>query len=167
MKTTESDLAQIRARHQEQRLVFCSGGFDLTHAGHVLLLEDARSRGDVLVVGVASDAVRTSERGSSRAPVLNEHLRLHMVSSLKPVDYAFLLTELPNPGEHPAEPLIRIFERLRPDVWVVNEDAYDIPWRNKTAEKFGIKIIVLPRSAPPEFGGISTSGIIQKIKDTH
>jgi len=164
MKSSEKELSALRHKHSERKIVFCSGGFDLTHAGHALFFEDCKKHGDILVVGIASDAVRVKERGTSRTPVLNQHIRLHMVDSLKPVDYVFLLMEVARPEDHPSEPLIKIFDSLRPDVWVVNEDASDIPHREKVAKEKNIQLVVLPRSCPPEFENISTTGIIKKIK---
>ena len=166
MKTSEKDLDGLRKRHPAEKIVFCSGGFDFTHAGHALFFEDCKKHGDVLVVGIASDAVRVKERGHSRAPVFNQHVRLHMVDSLKPVDYAFLLTEIAGPEEHPSTPLVEIFNSLRPDVWVVNEDASDIPHREKIARDNNIELVILPRTCPLEFENISTSGIIKKIKES-
>ncbi|MEK7074233.1 MAG: adenylyltransferase/cytidyltransferase family protein, partial [Patescibacteria group bacterium] len=84
------DIASLRKEHKDKKIVFCSGTFDLTHAGHVLFLEDCKKYGDLLVVAVGNDFnQRVNAKGKGR-PVQNEHLRLKMVSSLKPVDYALL-----------------------------------------------------------------------------
>jgi D-beta-D-heptose 7-phosphate kinase/D-beta-D-heptose 1-phosphate adenosyltransferase len=81
----------------EQNIVFVSGCFDLLHPGHVRLLEQARSYGDKLVVGVQSDAgVRASQArhglndGSSRAdarPITPSAERAEILSELAAVDY--------------------------------------------------------------------------------
>ena len=54
---------------------------------------------------------------------------------------------------------------LRPDAYIINEDAFNIPFRKEWMKKYdGVELIILPRYAPPGFGDISTSGIIKKIK---
>jgi cytidyltransferase-like protein len=163
MKVDEKKLHEVRAAHSGKKIVVCTGGFDLTHAGHALFFEDCKNAGDILVVGIASDATRRKERGPSR-PVLNEHLRAKMVDTLKPVDYVFVITDLAQEGEDKMAPVDRMLERLQPDVWALNEDAYDIPRRKKLAEKLGIELLILPRTCPPEFENISTTSIIEKIQ---
>lgn len=157
------DLAAIREKHKEQTIVFCSGGFDVTHAGHALFFEDAKSQGDVLVVMVGSDKSVKRDKGPSR-PILNEHQRLKMVDSLKPVDYA-LIDELVPATEHPLYYIDMVFEKLRPDIYVVNQDGFDMPYRKEMVKRFGTKLMVLERTAPSELGKISTTGIIKKIKE--
>src|SRR3989338_4598654 len=83
------DFKQLRNKLRGKKIVFCSGIFDITHAGHVLFFEDCKTYGDILAVAVGSDAIIRINKGPAR-PVLNEHLRLKMVDSLKPVDYCFI-----------------------------------------------------------------------------
>lgn len=156
------DIASLRKEHKDKKIVFCSGTFDLTHAGHVLFLEDCKKYGDLLVVAVGSDFnQRVHAKGKGR-PVQNEHLRLKMVSSLKPVDYALLDI---NAKDGDILALLPDFlDALKPDVYVVNQDAFDIPRRRELIEKFSTEMIVLERVCPPEFESISTSNMIKKIK---
>ncbi len=163
MKISYQALKSIRKRHHRKKIVFCSGGFDLTHAGHLLFFEDCKRHGDILVVGVASDATRRKERGPAR-PILNEHLRLAMVNGLRPVDYTFLISELAKSGEYPHRPLGTIFERLQPDMYIINDDVSDLKGKKKFVESFGVRFLALSRSCPPEFEKISTTNIIKKIK---
>lgn len=155
------DLPAIRERHKNQKIVFCSGAFDLTHAGHVLFFEDCKKHGDILVVCIGNDAFLKGYKGSER-PVLNQYVRLKTVASLKPVDYVFL--DGMRVGENPLSSLSSSFAALEPDVYVVNDDTFDIPYRRETAAKFGAEFVVLPRSCPPEFENISTTNIIARIK---
>jgi len=167
MKITEDDLQFVRDKHHDQRIVFVSGGFDLTHAGHVVFLEAAKNRGDILVVGIASDATRRKERGDLR-PILHEDARLKMVSSLKPVDYAFLITRLAQAGEHPLAPLEPILRSLRPDIWAMNDDLkVDVAYRSALAKEFGTLINVLLTQNYGDFHGLSTTSIIDKIVASH
>lgn len=155
-------LGDIREKHRDKKIVFVSGSFDLTHAGHVLFFEDARRYGDVLVVLVGGDEPIRRNKGPSR-PILNQHLRLKMIDSLKPIDYA-ILDDWSHTTVHPLEILESVFRELSPDAYVVNDDGYDMPRRREAAAKYGITMIVLPRTAPEEFENISATNIIEKIK---
>ena len=159
---TFSDLRKLREDLKDKTIVFCSGGFDLTHAGHVLFFEDCKKYGDVLVVGLGSDAARRSEKEDDGRPIINEIMRLKMISSLKPVDYAFVIEHLAE--NHKLDPLNKIFEVLRPDVYAINADASHIPYREELVKKFGAKLVVLDRWCPPEYENISTTKLIEKIK---
>jgi cytidyltransferase-like protein len=156
------DIPKIRAQYVGKRIVFVSGSFDITHAGHVLFFEDAKRHGDILVVLVGNDTVVRQNKGPHR-PIFNEHLRMKMIDSLKPVDYV-ILDNISDEIGHPLDGVERVLADLRPDAYVVNDDAFDIPYREKIAKKHGVKLIKLSRAAPPEFEGISASSIIKKIK---
>jgi D-beta-D-heptose 7-phosphate kinase/D-beta-D-heptose 1-phosphate adenosyltransferase len=99
-------------RLQGKRIVFTNGVFDILHAGHVDLLRRARALGDVLVVGVNSDASTRRLKGPKR-PVNRESDRLALVSALDSVDCAVLFEE-----DTPAE-LIRA---VRPHIHVKGGD---------------------------------------------
>ena len=158
------DLEGIRRRHKHQKIVFCSGCFDLTHAGHVVFFEECKKLGDILVVMVARDSNVRNNKGDGR-PILNERLRLKMIDSLKPVDYCLL--DLPFEKGDPLSSLSKIFQFLQPDIYVVNADAFDLPFREKLTQPFNVTMKVLcrdGRSEYSEFDSISTSEIITKIK---
>lgn len=68
-----------------KRVVFTNGGFDLLHVGHVRAFKDARSRGDLLVVAVNSDASVRRNKGEG-LPIVPEAERAELVASLASVD---------------------------------------------------------------------------------
>jgi cytidyltransferase-like protein len=70
------------------RVVFTDGVFDLLHANHVAFLEEAKSFGDWLVVGVVSD-LRAEDY--KRCPILSQEERLRVVEALSCVDEAFII----------------------------------------------------------------------------
>ena len=106
-------VARLEAeRFLGKRIVFTNGVFDILHAGHVQLLRRARALGDVLVVGLNTDASTRRLKGPTR-PVNRESDRLALVSALDVVDYAVLFDE-----DTPAE-LIRA---IRPHVHVKGGD---------------------------------------------
>ena len=156
------DLEQIREKHKDQKIVLCGGCFDLTHAGHALFLEDCKKHGDILVVMVGCDAVITRDKGPER-PIVNEHLRQKMVDMMKPVDYAFIDRILPD-SPHPLYIIDVVIRRLKPDAYIINKDAWDIPYRESFSKKNNVPLIILDRTAPPEFDSVSTSKIVERIK---
>ena len=92
---------------QGKTVVLTNGVFDLLHVGHVRCLEDARSRGDFLVVAVNSDDSAARLKGKGR-PVVPEAERMEVLSGLGFVDYVTSF------GEETADKLI---EQLRPTIY--------------------------------------------------
>jgi D-glycero-beta-D-manno-heptose 1-phosphate adenylyltransferase len=90
MQTLLPDLA--KARSQGKKIVFTNGCFDLLHIGHVRYLAEARKLGDLLVVGVNSDASVKRLKGPQR-PLQNENDRSEILASLKSVDHSVIFTE--------------------------------------------------------------------------
>ncbi|MEK6855112.1 MAG: adenylyltransferase/cytidyltransferase family protein [Nanoarchaeota archaeon] len=161
-QTSINGLQKIRENHKNETIVFCSGTFDLTHAGHVLFFEECKKQGDILVVAVSCDKNMKTYKGENR-PIIGEKARLKLIDSLKPVDYCLLDPPIARKDDLLAG-LIPIFENLRPNKWVVNEDAFNISEWKRYSSKFNIELVILPRSAPPEFEQISTTKIMEKIK---
>lgn len=156
-----ADLPKIREKYKDQKIVFCSGTFDLVHAGHILFFEDCKKLGDILVVSVGNDVMIKRNKGDRR-PILNEQVRLKIISSLRPVDYCILeKTIRKNSLAH----LEFVFKKLNPNVYVINEDAFDISYRKRVTKKFNVNLVILNRWSPPEFNDISTTKIIETIKN--
>ncbi|GAB4242799.1 MAG: D-glycero-beta-D-manno-heptose 1-phosphate adenylyltransferase [Acidobacteriota bacterium] len=107
-------LAELLApgRRRGRRLVFTNGCFDLLHPGHVRYLAAARRLGDLLVVGINSDASVRRLKGAGR-PVQPERERAEVVAALRTVDYVTIFDE-----DTPWE-TIRL---LQPDVLVKGGD---------------------------------------------
>jgi rfaE bifunctional protein nucleotidyltransferase chain/domain len=85
----------ILAEHRRsgRKIVFANGIFDLLHAGHVRYLQAARAEGDILVVGVNSDASTRKLKGEGR-PILTERARAALVAALSAVNYVVIFDEL-------------------------------------------------------------------------
>jgi D-glycero-beta-D-manno-heptose 1-phosphate adenylyltransferase len=99
------------------RIVLTSGSFDLIHLGHVKYLARAKELGDVLVVGVDSDAKIRRRKGEDR-PMVPQAERLELLAHQRPVDLIFLKED-----EHERWGLIRA---VQPDVLVLTADhSYD------------------------------------------
>src|SRR5262245_8510453 len=102
-------------RKRGRRVVFTNGCFDLIHAGHASALEFARSRGDVLVVGLNSDASVRGLKGAGR-PLVPQGDRARLLAAFEAVDYVVVFEQAT-----PAE----LVKRVRPDVLVKGEDYKD------------------------------------------
>ncbi len=75
-----------RAKEHNQRVVFTNGCFDILHVGHVKYLQEAKSFGDILIVGLNSDASVRELKGPTR-PVNTEDDRAYILAALDAVDY--------------------------------------------------------------------------------
>jgi cytidyltransferase-like protein len=155
------ELKKIRETNSNKSIIYCSGTFDIFHAGHVLFLKECSDLGECLVVGVGCDEAVKRLKGPTR-PVINERLRIEVINSIGVVDYCFIDRQL---GVKPLDGLDVILEALRPTVYVVNEDGYDLEARRKIAEVTDVEFKVLKRKAPASFDGISTTAIIDKISN--
>ena len=136
-----------RSSGKGKRVVFTDGVFDLLHANHVAFLEEAKSFGDWLVVGVVSDS-RTEEY--KRRPILSQDERLRVVKALSCVDEAFIIHE----------PLIsETMDRIIADYGVaaVVYAGDSTPEFYVSAERSGIMHRL------PYRGGVSSSEIIRRI----
>ena len=81
-----------RLKKQNKKIVFTNGCFDILHKGHVQYLDKAKSFGDVLILGLNSDASVRALKGESR-PINNEDDRGYILAALESVDYVVLFTE--------------------------------------------------------------------------
>ncbi len=104
------DVAAARARGQ--RIVLANGCFDLLHVGHVRYLQAARRLGDLLIVGVNSDAAVRALKGEGR-PILPAEERAEIVAAFACVDYVVIFDDVT------VAPLL---EALRPDVHAKGTD---------------------------------------------
>ncbi|MES2726335.1 MAG: D-glycero-beta-D-manno-heptose 1-phosphate adenylyltransferase [Bacteroidota bacterium] len=151
--TWESLAEQVKQWQQEgKKVVFSNGCFDLLHKGHVDYLNHAADLGDVLVMGLNTDASVSELKGPHR-PIQDEQSRLLIMAALQCVSAVTLFAE-----ETPYD-LIKL---VQPDVLVKGSDykpedivGYDIV----TAKGGEVKTI-------PFLPGFSTSGIEKKIKQS-
>lgn len=110
----DAELAALVARYRRAglRIVFTNGCFDLLHTGHLAYLEEAHRLGDVLVVGLNSDASVRRLKGSDR-PVTGEADRAALLAALPAVDHVVVFGE---------DSPVRLIELVRPDVYVKGGD---------------------------------------------
>ena len=138
------------ARQAGKRVVFTNGVFDLLHVGHVRYLEEARRLGDVLIVGLNSDASTRAIKGASR-PLLPQAEREELLLALKCIDAVVVFDE-PTAD--------KTIEALRPDVYVKGGDyAAQGPPETPTVERYGGQVRILQLVE-----GRSTSDVIETIR---
>lgn len=139
----------LKAR-EGKRLVFTNGVFDVLHAGHVSYLRQARELGDMLIVGVNSDAsVRGLNKGPNR-PVNGQDDRVQVLEALRAVDGAVVFDE-----STPEE----VIAKLRPEVHVKGGDyrVEDMP-ESKIVHGYGGEVVILPF-----LSGRSTTEILKRL----
>jgi rfaE bifunctional protein nucleotidyltransferase chain/domain len=131
-------------RSEGKRIVFTNGCFDLLHYGHIRYLKEAKAFGDVLIVGVNSDA--SVRRIKPNRPIVPEDQRAAVVAALEMVDYVTIFTE-----DTPYE----LISLLKPDVLVKGGDwkKEDIVGGNLVAEVYSL----------PYVEGISTTVLLKKL----
>lgn len=136
-------------REAGHRIVFTNGVFDLIHPGHVRYLREARSYGDVLVVGLNSDVSVRRLKGNQR-PILSESERTKILAALEMVDYVALFSE-----DTPLD-LIKV---VQPDVLVKGGD-YELNQivGRKEVESAGGKVVTMPF-----ISGKSSSNVLERI----
>ena len=133
-----------------QKVVFTNGCFDILHAGHVTYLEAAKAQGDVLVLGLNTDASVRHLKGPER-PINNELDRAKVVGALKSVDYVVFF------GEQTAEAVIA---EVKTDIYVKGGDyTLDTLPEAKIVQSYGGKVAFIDMVE-----GRSTTNIINKIK---
>ncbi len=141
------ELIKVLSAHRDKgkRIVFTNGCFDIIHAGHVRYLREAHALGDLLVIGLNSDA--SVSRLKPGRPVNNESQRAEVLAALEMVDYVVLFTE-----DTPYE----LIKSLRPDVLVKGGD-----WKKEDI----IGADIVPEIHSLAFtDGISTTAIIGRIR---
>lgn len=135
----------------DRTLVFTNGVFDILHVGHLKLLEHARSLGDILIVGINSDAsVRRLGKGPDR-PINNQENRARLVSALRCVDGVVVFDE-----DTPQ----RVIELLRPEIHIKGGDyvAEELP-EASAVRSYGGRIEIVPLIHDQ-----STTNILKKLQ---
>jgi D-beta-D-heptose 7-phosphate kinase/D-beta-D-heptose 1-phosphate adenosyltransferase len=147
-------LAELnRHRANGKRIVFTNGCFDIVHLGHVKYFQWAKQQGDLLVVGVNTDAGIRRLKGEKR-PIVGESDRLGVLEELQSIDYLVTFDQ---------DTPIKLIQQIKPDVLVKGADYAKqqvVGW--DFVESYGGRIALAPL-----IDGRSTSSLIQKILEAH
>lgn len=152
-----ADLANLseRLKREGKRIVTTNGVFDLLHVAHVRMLEQSKALGDVLIVGVNSDA-SVKRYKSPKRPVISEGERAEMLATLACVDYVAVFDE-----ERP----LRFLELVKPDMHTKGTGSgYDIEELHETklVRELGGELIEVE-----SLESVSTTGIIERIVEMY
>ncbi len=149
--SSESSAWCDQRRARGQKIVWTNGCFDILHAGHVELLQHARTLGDCLIVGLNSDASVRRLKGDSR-PINDQNARALVLDALRCVD-AVCIYEDDTP--------ISTLENVRPNVHVKGGDyrVEDLP-EAATVQKYGGEIVIVPL-----LEGFSTTNTLKKLNE--
>ncbi len=163
MATSLEILVQLRNqwRAEQQIVVFTNGIFDLLHLGHLQYLQAARAQGDLLIVGLNSDASSRQLKGPKR-PLVPQAERAELLLGLRPVDYVTIF------DDRTAE---RLVAALQPDVYVKGGDymlnaapgsvGKDLP-EARIVQAYGGRVELIHYLA-----GHSTSELIERIMERY
>ncbi len=157
---TADQLADLRRKHDREKIVFCTGCYDILQSGHAVFFNQCKQYGDILVVGVGRDEVVAELKGPGR-PVNPQNNRLYLVAAFQDVDYATLNDAQISPGKIDFG---EVLNRLRPDVFVLNEDDSGIPEKKDLCKATGTEMVFVQREVPVELEPTSTTRIIDKIR---
>jgi len=140
-----------KLKKEGKKIVFTNGCFDILHVGHLRYLNEASECGDILIVGVNSDASVRRLKGPTR-PINNEDDRAEMLCGLKAVDYAVIFTE---------DTPHNLIKKLKPNIHVKGGDykKEDLP-ETKVVEGYGGEVRILSL-----VDGKSTTNVVKKIKE--
>ena len=139
-----------QVRRSGGRVVFTNGCFDLLHYGHAFLLQYARARGDLLILGLNTDRSVRRQKGPDR-PVVAEQQRSYMLSL-----YPFVDLIVPFDEETP----LHLIEAIRPDVLVKGGDyTPETVVGREVVEAHGGRVLICPR-----LEGFSTTELVRKIQ---
>jgi len=147
-------LAELqRHRASGKKIVFTNGCFDLIHLGHIKYFQFAKQQGDLLIVGVNTDASIRRLKGSKR-PIVDESDRLSVLEELESIDYLVLFDQ---------DTPLALIESIRPDVLVKGADYAKeqvVGW--DVVESYGGRVALAPL-----IDGRSTSNVIERILDAY
>jgi D-beta-D-heptose 7-phosphate kinase/D-beta-D-heptose 1-phosphate adenosyltransferase len=133
-------------KKEGKTIVLTNGCFDILHRGHIEYLRKAKGMGDILVIGLNTDASVRLNKGGER-PINNERDRAEILSSLEFVDYVVLFND---------KTPVSLVRAIKPDILVKSGD-YKV--EEVAGRRYAGKTVILPY-----LEGYSTTGTIKKIK---
>lgn len=131
-------------------VIFTNGCFDVLHRGHIELLRQAKTLGDLLIVGINSDRSVRRLKGRRR-PIFNEIDRMRMLDAIKYVDCTVIFDE---------DTPYQLIDVIRPDVLVKGGDYKKEEIAGSAlVESYGGKVVIIP-----VIKGYRSSKIVKKLE---
>ena len=146
----ERSVDEIRKKSNDIKIVFTNGIFDIIHRGHVSYLEKAKEFGNLLILGLNSDASARRLRGDTR-PFVNQEDRAFILSRLEAVDIVSIFED---------DTPINLIQKVKPDYLIKGGD-YNIDEivGKEFVESYGGKVYTIPL-----IEGKSTTNLINTIR---
>lgn len=150
-----TELIDLHKKLKRKKLetVFTAGSWDLLHVGQMRYIEEAKKQGDILIVGVNSNAAIKKVKGPNK-PILDEMIRAEALTYLRVVDY---ITIVPTPSCQP------VLGLLKPDVYVTVKEEWNTDYKEskeyKTVTEYGGRVHIVDRQSPY----ISTTKIVERV----
>lgn len=148
---TEAKKITQTLRREGKKIVFTNGCFDLLHIGHIRTFKFCKRLGDVLIVGLNSDASVRALKGNTR-PLVPEKERAEILSALSDVDYVIVFkTRTPLP----------LIQAIKPDIHVKGGDYKDVTALPEypVVKKYGGKVVLASKVKNK-----STTNLIKRIQ---
>ena len=137
-------------RAEGKTIVMTNGCFDLLHVGHIRLLSESKTMGDVLVVAIDDDKSVRTLKGEDR-PIIGVQERLRIISALDSVDFVTLFS---------TEKLEQVIEAVQPDILTKGSNyTTDTVLGREIVERSGGRVVLIPITE-----SVSSSRIIDQIK---
>jgi rfaE bifunctional protein nucleotidyltransferase chain/domain len=150
---TKKGLVEFRRKHRGKKIIFTVGAFELLHWGHLEFLKKARSRGDLLVAGVASDESRKRLKGESH-PLTTDRTRAETMAHFGFIDRLVVVAE---------DNIVKELKILKPEVfYTINRDWQEglrKPEEEKLIKSWGGKVVKINHLSPK----IPASLMVEKI----
>ncbi|MBL7078502.1 adenylyltransferase/cytidyltransferase family protein [Candidatus Shapirobacteria bacterium] len=148
-----SDLVSFRKKNKGKKIVLVVGAWELLHWGHLYFLKKAKKRGDLLVVGVASDESRQRLKGES-FPIVGEKTRAETMAFFDFVDGTVILAE---------DQISKELKSLKPDILYAVKKDWREGIRKKEEEElvknWGGRVVKTSYLLP----GVSSSGLVERV----
>ena len=136
-------------RAKGHKIVTTNGCFDIVHSGHVKMLREAADQGDILVVGINSDASIRKLKGPNR-PIRSEEERVEIINAFEMVDYTILFEE---------RDCMDFIQRVRPDVHVNDASYGENCIEAETVRSVGARLHLAPK-----FPCESSTALLERIR---
>lgn len=153
--TIKQAITLSRRLHMENKNIVLVGGcFDILHIGHVVFLEQAKKKGDVLFVWIESDETIKKQKGEKR-PIHTQQNRAHVVAALACVDYVVLLPHFTQNEQYD-----NLVLNLKPAIIAATKGDPEIGHKKRSAKQVGAKVVYVTKRVT----NASTSLLAKRIE---
>lgn len=153
-----SDLADLRKKHRNKKIVYCGGVFDLLHLGHLDVLKNLRTEAGsdgIVVVGVTPDSRVKHRKGETR-PAHDEATRIAVIDAIRYVDFCFI-----SPERSKYEFIgYGVLKALQPDVFITADGVWEA--ERSWLDDQGTTLKIIPRFSEEISTTITIRSIVQK-----